>query len=39
MAEASKAAALAQEAANSKDAEMTDAEVTKPDEITEPEEK
>lgn len=34
MAEAAKAAALAQEAANdSKDAEMTDAEATKPDDV------
>jgi heat shock 70kDa protein 4 len=42
MAEAARAAALAQEqAANggSKDEEMTDAEPTKPDEIVEPEEK
>ncbi len=37
MAEAAKAAALAQEAANSKDEEMTDAETTKPDEVSEPE--
>lgn len=39
MAEAAKQAALAQENANSKDEEMTDAETTKPDEIVEPEEK
>jgi heat shock protein 4 len=38
MAEAARKAALAQEAA-SKDEEMTDAETTKPDEISEPEEK
>jgi len=37
MAEAAKQAAMAQETANSKDAEMTDAEPVKPDEVTEPE--
>jgi len=37
MAEAAKAAALAQEAASSKDVEMID--LTKPDEVSEPEDK
>lgn len=39
MAEAAKAAALAQEAASSKDVEMVDLEATKPDEVSEPEDK
>ena len=39
MAEAARAAAIAQEAANSKDEEMADVETTKPDEIVEPAEK
>ena len=39
MAEAARAAAMAQEAANSKDEDMADAETTKPDEIVEPAEK